>query len=473
MSAAKAPAAAARSPRATGFRAVGVLAAGLAIYVTMRANGSESVTAGSMAVVLTTIGFWALAILPEALTSLLFLLTSVVVVGLAPAVVFSGFTGSAFWLIFAGALLGTAATRTGLSRRIAGFVVSQRFQRLGYGGRITVIVAFSTALALILPSTLARVSIMLPIVLALCDRVGYEAGGRARTGMVLAAAIGCYMVPTSFLPANLPTVILSGSLEQIYGILPTWGRYFLIQFPVVGLIKGAGLVLLLTVLFRAPPSPERTTTEADGAPMSPAARRLAVVMAATLLLWTLDFLHGISPAWIALGAAIVCLMPFSGILSLKEMPSDSMFPTLLYIGGVLGIGGVMAQSGAGAALAMWIVDHLPLAAVGDIGRLALITLGAMVTTLATTTPVAPAISAPLFGQIADVTGWSVEAVGMAQVLAYATPLMPYQLPPLMWAVAVSGLAMGTVTRVLLILAAVTAPLSLLAAHLWWQILGLY
>jgi di/tricarboxylate transporter len=88
-------------------------------------------------------------------------------------------------------------------------------------------------------------------------------------------------------------------------------------------------------------------------------------------------------------------------------------------------------------------------------------------------PVAPAMTAPFFGDIAATTGWSIEAVGMSQVLGYATPLLPYQLPPLMLAIAMTGIAMRDATRVLLILAAVTTPLVLPAAHLWWQVLGWY
>jgi hypothetical protein len=62
---------------------------------------------------------------------------------------------------------------------------------------------------------------------------------------------------------------------------------------------------------------------------------------------------------------------------------------------------------------------------------------------------------------------------MAQVLAYAAPLLPYQLPPLIWAIAATGISLWAVTRVLLILAVVTTPLTLLAAHFWWPLLGLY
>lgn len=445
----------------------------LALAVAMRLGGAPPMMADSMALVLFAIGFWGLGILPEALTGLIMLLGAVVLAGHTPQVAFSGYTGSAFWLIFAGAVLGAAASRTGLSRRLAGLLVARRFERLGYGGYVALIVLFSTALALILPSTLARVVLMLPIVLALADRLGYSDGGRGRVGLILAAAIGSYMVPITFLPANLPTVVLAGSLEKIYGITPTYGRYLLIHLPVIGLIKGLVLVLLLSALFREAPRSESGLEATEPAPFSGPARRLLVILGATLALWSTDTLHGVSPAWVGLGAAIVCLLPRTGIISLKELPTENMFPTLLYVGAVLGIGGIMTQSGAGGALASVIVQVLPLAEAGDFLRLLLMTLGGVVTALVSTMPVAPAISAPLFGQIAEATGWSVEAVGMAQVLAYAAPLLPYQVPPLIWVIATTGISLWTVTRVLLLLAVITTPPTLVAAHLWWQALGLY
>lgn len=463
----------AKSQLSTGLRAGAVLATCCAVIVLMHRAGAPPLMANAMAVVVFAIGFWALGIMAEALTGLVFLLVAVTYVGLEPHVVFSGFTSSAFWLIFSGAVLSAAASRTGLSRWVAGLIVSKRFETLGYGARVAIIVLFCTALALILPSTLARIAVMVPLVLALCDRAGYAPGGSGRTGLVLAAAIGSYMVPITFLPANLPTVVLAGSLESVYGITLTYGRYLLVNFPVIGVIKGAALVTILTWMFRETPNPDPHAEAAGPEPLSPAGRRLMLIMAVTLVLWTLDFVHGISPAWIGLGAAIVCLMPFMGVVSLKQMPTESTVPTLVYVGAVLSIGGVMAQSGAGDMLSRLIVDAMPLAEASNALRLGLLTLVGVLTGLAATMPVAPAMTAPLFGDMAAATGWSIEAVAMAQVLGYATPLMPYQMPPLMFALAVSGVPMRTAAWVLMVLAVVTTPLVLAAAHVWWQVLGLY
>ena len=197
------------------------------------------------------------------------------------------------------------------------------------------------------------------------------------------------------------------------------------------------------------------------------------MLALTLTIWSLDSLHGIAPAWVGLAAAVICLLPFVGILDLKQVPFNAVFSVILYVAAVLGVGGVMTASGAGEALSRFIVDSLPLAEANDALRLAMLTFAATVTALVTTMPVAPAVTAPFFGEIAAVTSWSVEAVGMSQVLGYATPLLPYQLPPLMMAIAMTGIAMRDATRVLIVLAITTSPLMLVAAPFWWGFLDRY
>lgn len=469
----------AEGPVATKFIGGGALRAGavvliaIGIAVVLRMSGAPSGMAESLALVAMAIGFWALGVLPEALTALLFLLGAVTVLGIEPSIVFSGFATTAFWLIFAGVILSASTTRTGLSQWLAARFLNARFALYSYGARVGLIVIFAAALALILPSTLARVAVLLPLVVALCDAAGYRSGSKGRVGLVLAAAVGTYIVPITFLPANLPNIVLAGSLESLYDVTLTFGPYILLHFPVIGLVKGIALVAILTYLFRDEPAPQDAQADASTIVLSGAGLRLVVVMAVTLTLWSFDFLHGISPSWIGLGAAILCLMPFMRITELQEIPFNNAFPMLLYLGGVLSIGAVMTASGAGEALSRILVNSVPLEDASNPVRLLLLTVVATVTSLVTTMPVAPAMTAPFFGEIAATTGWSVDAVAMSQVLGYATPLLPYQLPPLMLAMAMAGITIRDATRVLLLLALLTTPITLIAAHFWWQWLGWY
>lgn len=449
-----------------------VLVAALLVTAALEMAGLPQDLARVSGLVIFAIGFWAFGVLPEALTALTFLLGTVMLAGLPPATVFSGFSTTSFWLIFSGALLSVCATRTGLSKWLSDRLFGRSFDSGSYGLRVALVVLFAAGLALVLPSTLARVAVLVPLVLALCDRLGHVKGSRARTGLVLAAAIGTYIVPTTILPANLPNIILAGSLEGLYGIDLTFGSYMLLHFPVIGLIKGAGLVVILAWLFAdRPPVPAEAA--AERAPLSPEGKRLGVILAVTLGFWVTDVFHGISPAWVGLTAAVVCLMPAARVAALSDMPFNNIFPLMLYLGSVLAIGAVLTESGAGVVLSAALVDRLPLTAASDFVTLTMLAGLSAAVAVAATMPASPALVAPLFGDIATKAGWTIEAVGMSQVLGYATPLLPYQLPPLMVAVAMTGVPMRDALRVLLLLAVLTTLPMLLVAHLWWGALGWY
>jgi len=114
-----------------GVRAGGILAVCVALAVWMQATGAPDPIARSVPLVVMAIGFRALGVLPEAFAGLLFMLGAVTLAGHAPAVVFPGFATSAFWLIFAGAILSASVPQSGLSRWLVGRFVARRFSSVG------------------------------------------------------------------------------------------------------------------------------------------------------------------------------------------------------------------------------------------------------------------------------------------------------------------------------------------------------
>ena len=111
-------------------------------------------------------------------------------------------------------------------------------------------------------------AVLLPLVIALCDVVGYQPGSKGRTGLVLAVPVGTYIVPITFLPANLPNIVLAGSLESLHDVTLTFGPYMLLHFPVIGLVKGVALVLILVHLFQQDPTPQAAQQENVAKPLS-------------------------------------------------------------------------------------------------------------------------------------------------------------------------------------------------------------
>ncbi|ACA20582.1 sodium/sulphate symporter [Methylobacterium sp. 4-46] len=415
-------------------------------------------------IALGTILLWATARLPEYLTALLFFAAAMVLRAAPADAVFAGFQSAAFWLVLSGFVIGTAIRKVGLADRVARALaphLSGSWPRL-VGGTV----ALAYALAFVMPSNMGRIALLMPIVMALSERCGLAEPGRI--ALALAVGFGTYELSASILPANVPNLVMAGAAESAYGLHVPYLSYLALHAPVLGVLKGLVLTACLCALFRATPRP---VAPEQAAPLSPAERRLALLLAATLILWATDALHGVPPAWIGLAAACLCLLPRIGFLSGEDFAAGVNIRTCLYIAGVLGLAALVARTGLGDAIGREVLAVLPRdparPALGFAGVLGLVT----VLNFTVTGSAAPALFTPLARALADGTGLPLAAVVMAQVIGYATPLLPYQAAPVVVAMGMAGvparaglipcLAVALVTFVLL------APLD----YAWFRLLG--
>ena len=415
------------------------------------------------------VGFWATAVIPGHLTAIAFFLFAMLF-AVAPApVVFSGFHSTALWLVFGGLVLGVAVRRSGLGERFARVLASRA--GVSYAGIIAGIVAVSTVLALLMPSSMGRVLIFLPIVLTFADRLGFGPGSRGRTGMALAATMGTVMTGFGILPANVANMVLSGASETLYGYVPAYGEFLLLHFPVTAALKAVALVGCILLMFRDRPLPARPA--AEPAAGSAGERRLMVILGVALALWATDFLHHVSPAWIALGAAFLCLLPRIGMVPAKAFNGEIDYGSLFYVAGLLGLGAVVAESGLGDVLAGALVDAIGFTP-GENGRnFAAVSVLASMLAMVTTSAALPAVMTPLGASIAEATGLPLETVLMSQVIGFSTVLLPYQLAPIIVGMHLAGVRNRDAVRLTLALAAITLVVLLPLNYAWWSILGLF
>ena len=413
------------------------------------------------------IGLWATAALPEYWPALVFFLV-VSVLQLAPAaVIFSGFYASGFWLLFSGVILGAAIRYTGLGRR-AGALLSRVTGRT-YTGTLAGIVAFGLALAFIMPSSMGRIALFVPLVIALADSMGYAPGSNGRTGLVTAAAFGTWLPAFAILPSNLPNMMLAGMAESLYGVQLTYWEYLLMHFPVLGAGKAVLLVLLIRRLF-PDRAPDAVPVQATG-PASRSERRLMLLISLCLILWITDSLHQVSPGWIGLAAALVCLWPYAGLTARDCIHEAVKIAPLIFIAAMIGLGAVISHVGLGAAVVAMLSDYVPFSADNIAGNLAALTGISTLVAMLTNLPGVPAVMTPLAADMARLTGISLGAVLMTQVLAFSNVFLPYQAPPLVAAMQLGKLPLGRISLLCLWLFVTTllvlTPLSLL----WWYVTG--
>lgn len=429
--------------------------------------GVEPVAMKGLGLVLFAIGLWATQALPEHITGLLFLLLAVLTQVAPPGVVFSGFTSGTLWLVLGGLFIAEAVRATGLGERFA-LALLGRFVG-AYPLLVTATVLVATLLCFVMPATMGRVLLLVPIVSGLARRLGFGPGSPGHDGLVLAAIVSTYQIGTAILPANAPNLMLAGAAESIHGVHFAYGEYLWLQFPVLGLLKIPLIVAITCWLFPAridagsvAPAPGR---------MSAGEWRLAAILAVSLVLWATDVWHGIRPGWVALAAGLAVLLPGIGVIPMASFNERIRYGPYFYIGALLGMGAVLTHTGAGASLGALVFPALGIAPGEDFANFLKLALLASVACLITTNPVQPGIMAPLAGQIAEATGWTLQAALMTSALGFSAALLPYAVPPLVVGMQLAGIGMRVAARYTVILSAACFVVLMPLAYLWWRAVG--
>ncbi len=422
------------------------------------------------ALALFAVGLYATVAVPEHVTALAYFAIAMVF-AIAPApVVFSGFHSTAFWLVFGGLIVGIAVQKTGLGARLA-MSITQRLSG-SYVMLVFGIAAVGMALAFLMPSTMGRIVLLTPIVIALCDHVGYEPGSNERTGLVLAMACGTWMPSSAILPSNVPNMVMIGVAENLFDITFNYGEYMLANMPVNGLLKALLIIGLVVIMFPGRIRDEAAPQDTSTAPLSGDARKLAIILAITLGFWITDFIHGISPAWIAIAAATICLLPGIGIVNEEDMKTRFNYSSMLYVAGILGLGAMLVETGAGDWVGNVLLKHLPLSPDAPMTSFfSMVGLGAAVN-LASTAPSVPVIVGPLADEISALSGIPVRTVLLSQVIAYSTVILPYQVPPIVVAMQLGGVRLIDGAKMTMALAVVSLIALVPLNYLWWSWLGL-
>ncbi len=421
------------------------------------------------AVILFTIGFFATGVIPEYLTAVGFFLFSVLLGVAAPEKVFSGFASGALWLVIGGMAIGIAVTETGLGERIARGLFA-RFTR-SYARAIAAVIGVTFLLGFFIPSGIARIVLLFPVVTSLADQIGLEPRSRGRTGMVLALGMTIFNPPVAILPSVVPNVILAGASETIYGLGFRYGSWLLLHLPVTGILKAVVIFAVVALLF--PDQTRALARHEERTPWSADERRLAVVLAATLSLWMTDALHGISPAWVALASGFVCLLPRVGFAPAQALNQQIPLGLVLYVAATLGMGTVIVDTGLGKLLGQVLLEWMDLGTGESVRNFAALVGLSTFTTMVVTVGATPPVLAPLAGDLATASGIGLMPVLMAMVIGYTVVFLPYQAPPLMLTIQMAGVSVGMATRVTLAVAVAAILILVPLNYLWWVALGFW
>lgn len=439
-------------------------------------SADNPLPARSGAVVLFTLVLWSTGVLPPFLTSLVFFGLVLILRLARPDLIFSGFESAAVWLIVSGFIIGAAITASGLGQRLASVLAP--LLAGSYVRMIAGLTLAATALGFIMPSSVGRAVVLVPVGMALAEQVGFGKGSNGRIGIAATLAMACNMPSFAILPANIPNMILAGASETLHGTTFGYTNYLLLHFPILGILKSIVMVGLVLKLFPAQIHPHGTmiaeatpNAEANTQSKAGAQRRVAAILLATLALWMTDSVHGINPAWIGIATAVILLLPRIGVVAPKAFNASVDFGMVLFVAAALGLGALVNASGLGRLVGHTLEQILPLSPGRDALNFLSLSAMATLTGVVTTIPGVPTVLTPMAPDLAAASGFSLPAVLMTQVIGFSTVLFPYQVGPLIVAMQLSGERLGHLLKITLPLALLTFVLLLPLDYLWWKLLG--
>lgn len=425
----------------------------------------------SAAVVLITLVFWTTGIVPPFLVGLIFFALATIFKLIEPTLLFSGFGSTAVWLIISGFVIGASISSSGLGKRLASTIAP--YLTGSYTRLIGGLVMSAVLLGFIMPSSVGRAVVLVPIGMALADQVGLEKGSNGRIGIAVALALACNMPSFAVLPANIPNMILAGASETLYNIQFSYTEYLLLHFPVLGILKSLLIVTLVLKIFPDKISSNLTPTSKnveDNFDVK-AQKKVGLLLGITLLFWVTDSIHGVNPAWVGLTTAIILLLPKVGVIPPKSFNNSVDFGTVIFVSAALGLGMLVNESGIGNYMGEAFSQLLPSSSSGSFLGFMSLSLTSVVTGLVTTIPGVPAVLSPLAADFSQATGFSTTAVLMTQVLGFSTVIFPYQVAPLIVAMQLSQEPLIKLVKVTLPLTAVTIVVLFPLDYVWWWLLG--
>ncbi|SIO95461.1 SLC13 family permease [Vibrio spartinae] len=446
-----------------------ILAAWLVLFPV---EGVQPNVSHSAAVILITLVGWSTGLFPPFLTALIFFALVTIFQLLAPGVLFAGFGSTAVWLIISGFIIGSAISLSGLGKRLASriapYLVGSYF-RLIFG-----LVVSAMILGFLMPSSVGRSVVMIPIGMALAEKVGFSRGSNGRLGVATSLTLACNMPSFAILPANIPNMILSGASETLFHLSFGYTEYLWLHFPVLGIVKSLIIVALTLVIF-----PAHIRAEAsDEAPQqqeevyqTALQIRVGIILGVTLLLWVTDTIHGVNSAWVGLAAAIVLLLPRWGVVPPKSFNSSIDFGAVVFVAAALGLGALVNRSGIGTIMGDILGGFIPGKAGGDFLNFMALSLMSMLTGFVATVPGVPTILTPMAGDLAQATGFTVPQVLMTQVVGFSTIIFPYQVTPLIIAMQLSHEPLSKLLKLTFPLAIITVLVLMPLDYLWWNLLG--
>lgn len=394
---------------------IGSVAAGLAGAYLFTYEGLEDPGRKGLFILFTSAALWVTEAIPAFATGLVVMALALLMLGdVAPASVFlAPWASPIIWLFFGGFVLAAAASRTGLDRWLAGWILSFTGDAPAQvlAGAMIATFAFSMFM-----SNTATATMMLTMLLPVLANLDQDDSFRYALplGIAFAANIG----GMGTIIGSPPNAIAAGLLTEVSPV--NFFMWSLAALPVATVLA----VICWWFLCRWYPSSnpiDLSVIKQGSESRLPVWQRLLVmaVFVVTLLLWLTSPLHGFPTSMVAfLPIVVLTISRTISAEDIRQLPWD----VLLLIAGGLCLGEVVERTG----LTSYLVGVLP---IEDLGPLALALGLAWVCSILSNLMSNTAAANILLPLALALTGGRVELVMPIALAASAAMCLPVSTPP--------------------------------------------
>ena len=428
----------------------------------------------AIAVSLFMILAWATELLDHGLTGLIgcYLFWALGIVRFDVA--FSGFADDTPWFLMGAILFGTMAAKSGLARRLA-YLVTIRVGT-SYSRLLLALILSDFLLTFLVPSGMARVTIMAAVAIGLIEAFGLGIGSNVGRGMFLILTYTAGVFDKSII-AGAAAITGRGIIENIGHAQVLWSQWLLAYLPsdIVTILVAWRITLWLY-------PPENTSLPGGiqflkaelrkAGPWTPMEKKVFALMLAAIAFWTTDFLHHISPSMIGLGIGLMGVLPFMRILDVEDLKRLN-FLQLFFVAAAVSMGKVLSATKGLDVLTnvvfAWmrpVLSHnfLSIFVLYWTGFIYHIFLASEISMLGTSTP--------LLMQFAATHGLSTLKLGMIWVFSSGGKIFVYQSGVLIIGYAYGYFRSKDILRLGLLMSAVDSLLLLLVVPFYWPLIGI-
>ena len=393
---------------------------------------------------------------------------------------FSGFANTALALVASALFLAAAMTATGLDKRIALVILS----RVGTETRHVIAgsMLVGLVLAFLVPSTTARVSCLVPIMLGIIAAFGVNKKGAFAGMLMITTTQTASIWNVGIKTAAAQNMVAIGFIERTLQTTITWLEWLIAAAP-FSILMSIALYFVMTRMMPPEvanvPGGREAIRKAltDLGPMKASEKKLLAISLTLLGFWATEgVLHRFDTSSTTIAAVALMFMPGIGIMSWKEAQPKIPWGTIVLFGIGISLGTALLQTRG----AVWLAD-LAVAEFGLKEATALFILGVMSVFLilihlgfASATALAAAMIPIIIAVLQGVATPGINIVGMTMLLQFVVSfgfILVVNAPQNMVAYGTETFAARDFVRTGLVLTVIAFALVMLLGATYWRLLG--